>query len=60
MTLDEASENVGAFVVYVENGEAEDYGFITRVTEQFVFVDYEENGGIKATSPEDLEWADGR
>lgn len=55
MTIQEASEHIGASVVY-RRGDQPETGEITRVSDKFVFVSYRgDSGGSKATYADDLK-----
>lgn len=54
VTLDEASEHIGAGVVYGPGYDAPEDGVITSVRPPWVFVRYRNDFGSQATRPEDL------
>lgn len=57
MTLAEARARIGAGVVYrPHSGAQAEAGFITRVTDSYVFVHYVGDRAPKATRAEDLEF----
>lgn len=61
ITLAEAKENVGRWVVYVPEGARPELGVITEAREVYgcsgyVFVRYRGDLHAKATAPEMLDW----
>jgi hypothetical protein len=62
MTLEEARNNIGKFVIYTPfsdftKGEIHrlQYGFITSVNDRYVFVRYGDGDTSAATDPNDLK-----
>ena len=60
MTLEEARNNIGRYVVYIPfNGcsdNQKELGVITSVNDTYVFVRYGDDLHSKATRPEDLKF----